>query len=78
MLRYRFGPLATLHLVVTVALSAQGPEPAVLRVHASSFMVARYSTGGASSLYAGNSLGPVGLFIAAVVNPKSGYRELVG
>jgi hypothetical protein len=77
MLRYRFGLVATLHLVGTVALNAQEADPAAFRVAASNFVVARYSTGGASSLYAGNSLGPVGLFIAAVVNPESEYRELV-
>lgn len=43
-----------------------------------SFTVARYSTGGSSSLYAGYGMGPVGLFVAAVINPHSGYRELVG
>lgn len=44
----------------------------------SNFIVARYSTKGSSSLYTGYGMGPVGLFVAAVTNPHSGYRELVG
>jgi hypothetical protein len=45
---------------------------------AGSFIVARYSAKGASSLYAGYGMGSAGLFVAAVVNPHSGYREMVG
>ena len=43
-----------------------------------SFIVTRYSAKGASSLYAGYGMGPAGFFVAAVINPHSGYRELVG
>lgn len=43
-----------------------------------SFIVARYSAKGASSLYAGYGMGSAGLFVAAVINPHSGYREMVG
>jgi hypothetical protein len=65
-----------LSLVAMFPLAAQ--ERSTLHVGSGNFIVARYSTGGSSSLYAGYSLGPAGLFVAAVINPHSGYRELIG
>lgn len=44
---------------------------------ASHFIFARYASVGASAMYAGYSLGPAGLVIGLVDNPRSTYRELI-
>jgi len=43
-----------------------------------SFLYARYATSSSSSLYVGYTLGPAALVFGAVVNPRTGYRELIG
>ena len=72
-------PALMLIMFWTPGLDAQDPEDMrSVRLGTSSFIVARYSTKGGSSLYAGYGMGPAGLFVAAVINPHSGYRELMG
>ena len=67
-----------LAFAVATPSPAQGAGAAGLRLHVSSFVVARYATASAASLYAGYSVGPVGFLVATVHNPRSGYSEIIG
>jgi len=58
-------------------LQAQAVAPESLRLEMPSFVTASYGTAGASTIYAGYSFGPGAVAVGIVVNPRSGYRELV-
>lgn len=70
--------LTALACVVAAPAAAQNDGATSLRFGVSSFVVARYASSSASSLYAGYSLGPIGILVAAVHNPRSGYSEILG
>jgi hypothetical protein len=53
-------------------------EQTGVRLSVPSFVFARWASRSASSLYAGYTMGPVGGFVGLVVNPRSGYREMLG
>ena len=70
---------ATLAITALTAASARAQEPprGNVTIGSPSFIIARYASVSASSLYAGYSLGAAGVLVAMVNNPRSGYRELV-
>jgi hypothetical protein len=68
-------------LVLSLSIAGTGgaqQTPAGVRLSVPSFVFARWATRSASSLYAGYTAGPVGGFVGLVVNPRSGYREMLG
>ena len=75
----RKGMLATLVIAAVTAVSAGAQEPSGhdFTIGAPNFVIARYASVSASSLYAGYSLGAAGVLVAMVNNPRSGYHELV-
>jgi hypothetical protein len=58
-------------------LQGQAVAAKSLRLEMPSFVTASYGTAGASTIYAGYSFGPGAVAVGLVVNPRSGYRELV-
>lgn len=70
------GAVLLLGLASPSMAQSQGTDG--IQVGTASFVVARYASVSASSLYAGYSLGPFGVLLAAVHNPRSGYSEIVG
>lgn len=69
---------AALLLGLAAPSMAQSQGTSGIQVGTASFVVARYASVSASSLYAGYSLGPFGVLVAAVHNPRSEYSEIVG
>jgi hypothetical protein len=64
-------------LVPGGTLRAQAVAGQSLRLEMPSFVTASYGTAGASTIYAGYSFGPGAVAVGMVLNPRSGYRELV-
>jgi hypothetical protein len=64
-------------LVPGGGLGAQAVAAGSIRLEMPSFVTASYGTAGASTIYAGYSFGPGAVAVGMVVNPRSGYRELV-
>jgi len=56
---------------------AQDSDPSRLRLAMPSFVTASYGTAGSATIYAGYSLGPGAFAVGMVVNPRTGYRELL-
>ena len=70
---------ALLVLIVSIAGTGGAQQPSTgVRLAVPNFIVGRWASRSASSLYAGYSAGPAGGFVGLVVNPRSGYRELLG
>ncbi len=65
--------MATALLAATAEASTDPP----LHLETRSFLLARYATASASSLYAAYGFGKVGLVMGIVENPRTGYNELI-
>jgi hypothetical protein len=62
-----------------IASRAEGQEQGRgIRLSTPSFISVRYASASSSSVYAVYTMGPAGVVLGMVLNPRTGYRELVG
>jgi hypothetical protein len=71
------GLLLTLSLALAGTAAGQEPSRRV-RLATPNFVFARYATVSASSMYVGYTLGAAAAVLGMVINPRTGYRELIG